>query len=79
MTQVLFSVGERFQRGILFLRRAGKRELHVGAAKIRRKMHVGDSGITDARIRHFVADKLVEFFANTSRDALAAMGIHASG
>jgi hypothetical protein len=51
----------------------------MGPAKIRRKMHLGNGGITNARIRHLVAYQLIEFFANTSRDALAAMGIHVSG
>ncbi len=75
MPQELLSVSQRFECRGLLLGVAAQRETYVRAAKIRRKMNLGNDGAAHARIRHLVADQLVQFLANAFRDALGAVGV----
>ena len=75
MPQELLSVSERFKSRSLLLGAAAQCETDVRAAKIRRKVNLGDNGGAHARVRQLVADELVQFLANAFRDALGAVGV----
>lgn len=78
MTQELFGVIDRIERGALLLGRPVQQKGDVRMAKIRRKVHLAHRRRSDARIRHFIANQFFEFFANAFRDALGAVRVQVS-
>ena len=78
MTQERLTVSQGFQRGALLLGSSTERQSDIGAAKIRRKLHLGHRCGADARVRHLIPDQLVEFFADRLGKAFDAVGIQIS-
>jgi len=79
MPQELFTVIQSRKRGGLLIGRSHQHQEDQGMAMIGRKMHLGNGRRTDARVGHFVADQLFQFFANTFGEALIAVGVQVSG
>ncbi len=66
-----------FQRPVLLGGIAVERQPDVGVLIIRGYMDLGDGCGTHTRICEFIADKLVELFADDFTDTLVAVGVHA--
>lgn len=67
------------QRGRLLLRSTLQKQPDVGTAKIRRNMDFADGCGADPGVSQLVIDQLVQFLAETFRDAFIAVRVQVSG